>query len=449
MITFGEDAVPAEDPWYAELEPKTFHQVDHIVRRFKSDQVPADRQADIGGIPAEDGGVHFMHAEGQLVVREEYLPRVREILGQPAQDRADGPPPDIRRVTRGVVELTLNSDLAQRPLPEVVDDIDEELGRGIATPNHVLTVAPVAPCPATEPGEVVHGIEPYPGVRWENGGGGVLIYIADTGVLKGAEDSHPWLLGVSCEKSSHPWLLGVKSEEDKLPAEQTVNGKKIQPIQGYDGHGTFVAGVARCLAPQADIIVDNILDIAGSALETHFVRKLDAALSLGVDVFHLSVTAPTRNDIALVSMQGWLERLRDYKGVACVVPAGNSGSRRPSWPAAFPGMISVGALARDLRTRADFSNYGGWVDVYTPGRDLINAYATGTYTCQDWPYAGDERTFYGMAKWSGTSFSSPVMTGLIASRMSLTGQNAQQAADSLLAEARAQAIPGLGPVLLP
>jgi hypothetical protein len=130
------------------------------------------------------------------------------------------------------------------------------------------------------------GIEPYPGVRWENGGEGMLIYIADTGLLKGAEDSHPWLRGVSSEKNGHPWLREVMSEADELPAKKTVDGKEIQEIRGYDGHGTFVAGVARCMAPQADIIVDNVFGVAGSALETDFVRKLDAALRLGVDIFH-------------------------------------------------------------------------------------------------------------------------------------------------------------------
>jgi subtilisin family serine protease len=439
-------------PWYAGLEPtKIRDQVDHIVQRFRTHST---RPVEIRGEVAGDRGVHFMHADRQLVVRDEYLNHVRQMLGLPIPDRTYAPRGDrhgVRRVTKGVVELTfdVDSELARREVPGIVAEIDDELGPGVATPNHVLTVCPSAPCPASEPEEVEAGIEPYPGVRWENGGEGVLIYIADTGLLKGAEVNHPWLRGVSSEQSTHPWLQRVKSEEDPLPPMVQVENNMIQQIPGYTGHGTFVAGVARCMAPQADVIVENVLDVAGSALETDFVLKLDKALGLGVDIFLLSIAAPTRNDIALVSLQGWLERLRDYQGVACVVPAGNDGSRRPCWPGAFPGTISVGALAADTRTRADFSNYGGWVDVYAPGRDLVNAYATGTYRCHVAPYAGDDRTFYGMARWSGTSFSTPIVTGLIASRMSRHGENAQQAVAALMAEARAQAVPGVGPVLLP
>jgi len=404
------------------LDSVAAEQVDYIASAF------GERGTAISAVAAANGGVSYMYAEGHLIVRDEHLGRVQQMLPQSCT---------AERVTQGIMLLRMAEDPSggQPAVPDLLTQIDAELGAGIATPNHVLTTADgiVIPCPATEPQEVYDDIEPSPSVDVDNGGAGVLIYIADTGLLDGAT-------------ASVPWLAGVQGDPDPLPKPLPDGSQTIPP---YAGHGTFVAGVARCVAPQADVFVANIFNIAGSALETDFVCKLDAALNIGVDIFNLSVTSSTRNDMPMLSFAAWLERAQQYKGVVCTVAAGNSDSRLPEWPAAVPGTVSVGALAADWHSRADFSNYGGWVDVYAPGRDLVNAYATGTYTCRVPPYAGQERKFYGMARWSGTSFSTPVVTGLIAARMSRTGENGRQAADALLAEARAQAIPGVGAVLLP
>jgi len=423
--------------WDARLQD----QFDTIQRTFATIQNPVTGQNYTIHVTGPGSpGPNYMYVEGEVLVRDEYVDKVRPLIWKP---RRAAP---AERVVKGVVRHPIdapNPAGAQLSVEEAVSQIEGTHGRGVATPNHVLTVAGVGgPCPATEPVQVYDGIEPFPAAK-DSGGNGVLIYIADTGLVEGARETCPWLKGVV--RADDPRQPGAAQAWDLgLPAPSVV-----QAIPPYAGHGTFVAGVARCMAPQADVIVSNIFKVAGSALESDFVRDLDQALDRGVDIFNLSITAPTMHDHPLLAFGRWLERAQNYKGVVCVAAAGNSGMRYPSWPAACPQVVSVGALANDWRSRASFSNYGGWVDVYAPGRNITNAFAIGEYTCKDAPYAGDMRKFYGMASWSGTSFSTPIVTGLIATRMSRTGENGKEAAAALLAQARAQAIPGTGAILRP
>jgi subtilisin family serine protease len=407
------------------LATKVFDEVEYIRAAFRNAPEPKV----INVVPA-DGGIGYMYAEGEILVREVHIDRVMEILQLPARAPDD---PRVHEVIEGVVLLSLGD----IPAFEALNTIDQELGRGNATPNHVLTVAPDAGCcPATEPEQVSYEIEPFPSVCPGKGGSGVLIYVADTGLLRDA--------------ATHPWLEGVQVEDpvEDLDPHDALEGDPPR-IPPYAGHGTFVAGVTRCMAPASDIIVTNAFSIAGSQLESDLVQRLEAALSFEVDIFHLSIACLTRLDLSLMGFEVWLRHLHQHKDAVCVVAAGNSGFDRKTWPAAFPGVIAVGALGGDWRGRATFSNFGPWVDVYAPGRDLVNAYATGEYECHVYPYRGQKRHFYGMAKWSGTSFSTPIVTGLIAARMSRTGESARRAAAAVLAEARSQAIQGVGPVLLP
>lgn len=373
-------------------------------------------------------GPEFLYRQGHILVRDEDVERVRRIInGRPV---GEGRLADAR-LDRNLNGLTLFELAADQPVIEALQIIDRRLGRGVATPDHVFYLCMHSGCPATEPEEVPEEAKPHPPERDEPpcNGTGTLISIVDSGLAIDPPLTQEWMDGV---------------EGDAEPTYDAA-GK----IRSYAGHGTFCAGVARTVARYADVFVEKAFEKAGAAFENDLVTQIGEALDRAPDVISLSFGTNTRGDFASLGFDVLKRRLDELKGVILVCAAGNDNTRKPFWPAAFPWTVSVGALTQDGKQRAHFSNYGGWVDVYAPGEGLVNAFATGDFVCVESPNEGDPRKFAGMARWSGTSFSTPMVAGLIAARMSVTGENGRQAAAALLRRAQAQAIPGLGAVLYP
>ena len=163
----------------------------------------------------------------------------------------------------------------------------------------------------------------------------------------------------------------------------------------------------------------------GAEYESDLVKDVSDALKRGADIISLDFGSNTRSDIASLGFDVVGEQLRNYPGVALVAAAGNDcvdGARSGQRPSA--GRWAWARSARTGAARAYFSNYGRWVDVFAPGEGLVNAYATGRVlvhrAAEPRPACGPSTA---CARWSGTSFSTPLVSGLIAARMSETGEN--------------------------
>jgi subtilisin family serine protease len=353
---------------------------------------------------------------------------------------------DARRGTYGGEEF--GGDQNGRPddddplsTPRVLERLDEVIGVGTATPDHALWLCGNGhPCPATEPAEVpIMSMGPVPPVNsgicrgtrgWD--GQGVVVGVVDGGLIK--EATERW-----------PWMADVQGDPDLSVSPTGVIGP-------YACHGTFVAGCVRCTAPEAEVWVKKAKDIdprkhGGSAYEHEIIRRMSDLLDLGADIIVCEFDGITRLHLPMHTFNAFHDRRLRHLNVVVLAPAGNDETNLPTFPAAYSWVIGVGALSADGNSRAHFSNYGHWVDVYAPGEDLVNAFAVGDYKCQEDPY--EQRHFEGLANWSGTSFSTPLVAGVIAARMSATGENAPIAAEAVMKFARSQAVAGIGPVLFP
>ncbi len=203
-------------------------------------------------------------------------------------------------------------------------------------------------------------------------GAGVTIYVVDSLI----DVNHPSIVSRAMMAET---FLGENQESD------------------YE-HGTMVASLAAGnitgLATKANIVGLEVLDKTGDTTTFQIVQAL-----------HWIREHATMPAVVNLSVGGTKSRFMDEAimqlievGIPVVVAAGNDDTNADlTSPGDINEAIVVGAVNSNGK-KAAFSNYGETVDVYAPGEDVLVArplsktYATG----------------------SGTSFSAPLVAGLVA-----------------------------------
>ena len=143
----------------------------------------------------------------------------------------------------------------------------------------------------------------------------------------------------------------------------------------------LVDGLKWAIDNDADVIS---MSLAGSSIEPAVTQLITDAISQGITVVVAAgnqACAPTYSN----GDQTWVRNCTQT-----TMPRSFPGSL------AIPGLITVGAIGRDL-TRNSYSNYGSFVDVVAPGSDVATLYPWGP------------NAYFG-----GTSAATPMVAGIVA-----------------------------------
>ncbi|MEU8034147.1 S8/S53 family peptidase [Streptomyces sp. NPDC049099] len=438
------------------MAPQRFHeQFQHIQRSLP--------HAALAMGPEQDA--HFLYEKGVVLARDGEEARVVEDTVRAHFTATDGLVPDhVRRDgpetgRTGVTRIRIDApDAGDDTVPHALRalrEAEDRRGRRLVGRNHVVHIA-VNACPGDEPVPVTRTRPANPAAaegRYD-ADSAVGVLVIDTGLVH--------------DHASYPLLAHTTG--DAQSAETDADGV----LRQYVGHGTFIAGILAALAPNTDVTVRGTLNDCGAVLESEFGARLFEAVDEGgwPDIISLSAGTPTEGGDGLIGLDAFMRELREQRTLL-VAAAGNNASDTPFWPAAYAALpeyadsvLSVGALRADGDGAACFSNHGPWVRAYAPGERLTSAltgfgtpvpyvYQHSTYdacrfgfdypcTCQFPRHTGvlsegrentgakpDQVMFDGLAQWSGTSFATPVVAGLVAAHMT-----AHQERDPRVARAR-------------
>jgi len=293
--------------------------------------------------------------------------------------------------------------------------------------GHIRLPCASAPKPAT-------ALEPLTSPPGSGPGAGVRVGLIDTGV----SDEHPWLT----ERSE--LRLGLDSEVASLAG--------IAKVDDAAGHGTFAAGLILRHAPGATLVVRRKVTGGGLIDDLALARAVLELGSVqgdeGVNLLHLSLGGFTADNIGLLATGRALRRVAQINpDIVVVASSGNDGVDRPHYPAAFKGVVGVGAFDAKKGEAASFSNHGQWVDACANGVDVVSTYFSGNLI----PPMAESLTpqyFEGYASWSGSSHATAQVTGAIAAKMnpddSSAPLSARQAVFELLTSGPGARVPTLG-----
>lgn len=324
----------------------------------------------------------------------------------------------------GVARLTLRRGA---DVTELVSSTRSPDGRPLAAPVHLFRGEPHyeggpadAPQPAPAPGDRVRPSRRRPPAARQH------VAVLDTGL------------------AAHRWFPKGSWTALSDPVDDILDENNDYFLDAQAGHGTFVAGVIRHHAPEADLLVGRVLGSDGVCDEIDLLRALRGlrahARRTGtrIDVLNLSLGAYTWDDQPPEEVTRALVDL----GPATVVvaAAGNAGQSRPFWPAACDPVVAVGSLDATGTRAATFSNHGPWVDAWAIGEGVTSSFVT--FDGAKGQVAGvDPDEFTGYARWSGTSFAAPRVAAEIVARAAAEEAGPRTVLPGVLHDAR---LPGAG-----